>query len=255
MILIRLLSRVSIARRWWPLCIGLCTVAGGYLPTAHAETIYSYTNSQGDRVFTDQPTKGAKKIHVDPPPTIPLTPIELPRATPLPPHRGQANGAEPKNEAQSSPPSSTPAVPLVPSVLMHTPDESPPPQAPQIPQIPQSPGAAIVHQPSGPSGSPAEQGHYQSLAISEPRAGAVKAHPGGTIFVQIKLVPELDVAVGDRIRIVIDGEDKVEDSTGHRFMISGLTNGEHTLIALVARQGKNIFQSRPVVIRLSGAAE
>lgn len=252
MILIRLLPRVSVARRWWPLCIGLCTVAGGYLPTAHAETIYSYTNSQGDRVFTDQPTKGAKKIHVDPPPTIPLTPIELPRAAPLPPHGGQANGAEPKNEAQSSPPSPLPAAPLVPSVLMHTPDKSPPPLAPQMPQ---SPGAEIVHLPSGASSAAAEHGHYQSLVISEPRAGVVKAHPGGTIFVQIKLVPELDVAVGDRIRIVIDGEDKVEDSTGHRFMISGLTNGEHTLIALVARQGKNIFQSPPVVIRLSGAAE
>lgn len=230
-----------------------CLIAAA-LATAQAETIYTYTNSQGDRVFTDEPTKGARKIHVDPPPPIPLTPINLPPA--MPPPGASAGHQVAPGSMPGSPPgalsSPTPNAPLVPSVQMHAPESSSGPQTerPALPPPNVSKPAPLVST----TVSPAARGHYQALSISEPHSGPVAAHPGGTIFVQVQITPALDVTAGDRIRIVIDGEDKVEDSTGHRFMISGLSNGEHTLIALVSRQGKNIFQSSPVVIHLTGAA-
>lgn len=234
-------SPCSHARPWlrWA-SLGVCcsALASLLVPAVQAETIYSYTNSRGDTVFTDQPTKGARKIHVEPPPPIPLTPIDLPPAAPP---RPASTTVAP---AAESPASSVPSQPLVPSMLMHPPEESPAPAS-----APTPPPAPVM---AAPKASMSGHGHYQSLEITEPRSGMVKAHPGGTIFVQVKLAPALDVSVGDRIRIVIDGEDKVEDSTGHRFMISGLSEGEHTLIALVTRQGKNIFQSRPVAIHLTG---
>ena len=243
-------------RRWAQLCVGLCTLAGLLLPVVQADAIYSYKNSQGDQVFTDQPTKGAKKIHVDPPPPIPLTPINLPPATPVQPPSAPA-GAPLAPAAAVEPSSPAPKTPLVPSVLMRAPTELAPEKlAPKVSAS--SPDAGVSKSPAqimpAPKVSASAHGHYQSLVINEPKSGLLKAHPGGTIFVQINLTPVLDVTAGDRVRIVIDGEDKVEDSIGHRFMISGLTNGEHTLIALVARQGKNIFQSSPVVIHLTGAS-
>lgn len=228
------------------LSLGLvgCLIAAA-LATAQAETIYTYTNSQGDRVFTDEPTKGARKIHVDPPPPIPLTPINLPPYTPPP-------SAPVGSQAASQ---SAPQAPLVPSVQMpvtEAPASGSGPRAEPPTVLP--PSASKPAPLVSTTVSPAARGHYQTLSISEPHSGPVAAHPGGTIFVQVRITPALDVSAGDRIRIVIDGEDKVEDSTGHRFMISGLSNGEHTLIALVSRQGKNIFQSSPVVIHLTGAA-
>lgn len=233
-------------RRWAKLCAALCSLAGLLLPVVQADAIYSYKNSQGDQVFTDQPTKGAKKIHVDPPPPIPLTPIDLPSAAPA--HSPTApTSASPASPIAESPSSPSPNAPLVPSVLMKAPEESVPAA---VAGVSKSPPPVIP----APKVSASAHGHYQSLVISEPTSGVVKAHPGGTIFVQINLTPALDVTAGDRVRIVIDGEDKVEDSIGHRFMISGLNDGEHTLIALVARQGKNIFQSHPVVIHLTGAS-
>lgn len=253
--------------RWWATCqatcLATCLVGSVLVPlNAQAETIYRYTNSQGDTVFTDQPTKGAKRVHVDPPPTIPLTPIDLPPQTaPVP----KAPPAEVR-------PETSPGAPLVPSVQMHVPSTLP--AAPPISAAPETPPAAkptqsprMIHTPPPPAApetkpaSPpahfnrAAHGHYQSLRITEPSSGPVKAHAGGTIFVQVSLKPVLDVTVGDRIRIVIDGEDHVEDSTGHRFMISGLSNGQHTIIAFVSREGKNIFQSSPVVIHLTGVPD
>lgn len=247
-------------------CLATCLVGSMLVPAdAQAETIYRYTNSQGDTVFTDQPTKGAKRVHVDPPPTIPLTPIDLPPLTvPAP----KAPPAEVR-------PQTSPGAPLVPSVLMHAPLSPPalhpeshppamsPPAAPKAPAQPVLSPRTPMPVTAIPKANPAPPArfnsaahrHYQSLHITEPQPGSVTAHAGGTIFVQVDLKPVLDVTVGDRIRIVIDGEDQVEDSTGHRFMISGLSNGQHTIIAFVSREGKNIFQSTPVVIHLTGAPD
>ncbi|WP_290682054.1 DUF4124 domain-containing protein [Halothiobacillus sp. 15-55-196] len=229
-----------------------------------AETIYKYTNSKGEVVFTDQPTKGAQKLNIDPPPVIPLTPINLPPSTPpaTEPSKPAANAESPK-----------PSEPLVPSVQMQPqgtapavdtpvgkPDVSSTSQQGRITAAPAentSNAPKIVRQslPETVSSTPAippqnRNGHYQSLIITEPKAGAVTAHAGGTIFVQTKLSPELDQSVGDRMRIVIDGNTRVDDSTGQRFMISDLTPGTHAIIAIIMRKGKNIFQSNPVVIDL-----
>ncbi|HUN00583.1 MAG TPA: DUF4124 domain-containing protein, partial [Halothiobacillus sp.] len=237
-----------------PLLLAVCLS-----PLAHsasAETVYKYTNSQGDTVFTDQPTKGAQKITIDPPPVIPLTPINLPPSAPAAP----ITAAPLPNTA----PNTVPNAPLVPSMQM------PPVTQSGTPALPQGDSMTHLAPPAAPSSHPqmirsplpesaapavprvAPNGHYQSLVITEPSAGPLTAREGGTIFVQVKLNPALDVTAGDRMRIVIDGNVQVDDSTGQRFMLSNLTDGSHTLIAIVMRHGQNIFQSNPVVIQVSG---
>jgi hypothetical protein len=231
---------------------------------AEAETVYKYINDKGEIVFTDQPTKGAQKINIVPPPVIPLTPINLPTNTPPPaPAKPSTDTNAPK-----------PATPMIPSVQMQPPDDTPAVNiapskpversAPTQNQITAAPANTtnnaprIIRQPlpetqATESAIPPQKrnGHYQSLVITEPKAGPVTAHAGGTIFVQTKLSPVLDQSVGDRMRIVIDGNIRVDDSTGQRFMISDLSPGTHAIIAIVMRHGKNIFQSNPVVIHLS----
>ena len=135
-------------------------------------------------------------------------------------------------------------------------------QANVVPAAPTDTAPRIIRQPL-PEAQTATQaippqkrnGHYDSLVITEPKAGPVTAHAGGTIFVQTKLTPALDLSVGDRMRIVIDGNTRVDGSTGQRFMISDLPSGTHAIIAIVMRKGKNIFQSNPVVIHLSQGAD
>ena len=219
------------------------------LGSAQAEDIYTYTNSQGDVVFTDHPTKGAKKITVNPPPPIPLTPIALPPTAPTTP-------AVPAPGAPAAA-SGTPGA-LVPSLPM-TPPPIATPGSPALPagdQLhPANPTTTPPAQPAAQSTPPMARrsDHYQSLQITEPKAGIVTAHAGGTIFVQTELQPALDITAGDRLRILIDGTTRVDDSTGNRFMISDLTPGTHAIIAVIMRHGKNIFQSNPVVIQLQAA--
>jgi hypothetical protein len=141
--------------------------------------------------------------------------------------------------------SGTPALPQGDS-LIHMAPPTTPGGNPQIIRSPLPESAA----PAVPRVMP--NGHYQSLVITEPQAGAVTAREGGTIFVQVKLSPALDITAGDRMRIVIDGEVQVDDSTGQRFMLNNITNGNHAIIAIVMRHGQNIYQSNPVVVQVSG---
>lgn len=261
------------ATRLLSIVLALATLAAqAFAPSgAQAETVYKYTNSKGEIVFTDQPTKGAQKIDIVPPPVIPLTPINLPPSTPPAP-------APAPSKPTTDTGSQTPSAPLVPSVQMQPPSETPAavggmnqpatgnaPQQNQANVAPAEPAEAaprIIRQPlpeaqtSTPAIPPQKRnGHYDSLVITEPKAGPVTAHAGGTIFVQTKLSPALDLSVGDRMRIVIDGNTRVDGSTGQRFMISDLPSGTHAIIAIVMRKGKNIFQSNPVVIHLSQGAD
>lgn len=234
-----------------------CALISG---NTQAEDIYTYTNSQGDVVFTDHPTKGAKKITVNPPPAIPLTPINLPPPTPpTPPVAAPAPVIPPAGAGGSLVPSMSmtpPSAPTAPSVAapIATPGSPSLPAGDQI--QPSAPQAKPAYTPlstlnTPPVSQPSD--HYQTLQITEPKAGLVTAHAGGTIFVQTVLTPALDISAGDRIRILIDGTTRVDDSTGNRFMISDLTAGTHAIIAAVMRHGKNIFQSNPVVIQLQDA--
>ncbi|WP_298219080.1 DUF4124 domain-containing protein [Halothiobacillus sp.] len=231
---------------------------------AEAETVYKYINSKGEVVFTDQPTKGAQELNIIPPPVIPLTPINLPPATT--PTTGSL-------KPTGNPEATKPSAPLIPSVQMQPPGATPtadpsigkpvavnPPEQDQTKAAPSETTANTPQidrhllpeaQESTPAIPPQKRtGYYQSLIITEPKAGTAIAHAGGTIFVQTKLSPEMDLSVGDRMRIVIDGNIRVDDSTGQRFMISGLSPGTHAIIAIVMRKDKNIFQSNPVVIHL-----
>ncbi|WP_407276078.1 hypothetical protein [Halothiobacillus sp. DCM-1] len=228
--------------------------------SAQAEDIYTYTNSQGDVVFTDHPTKGAKKITVTPPPPIPLTPINLPPPTPVAPPA--VNPAAAGQTPAASPNALVPSVPMTPPPVTPAPMPSAPLATPGSPSLPAGDqlkaAQPTLTAPSAPAAAtpPMTQrsNHYQTLQITEPKAGVVNARAGGTIFVQTELSPPLDITAGDRLRILIDGNTRVDDSTGNRFMISDLTPGTHAIIAVVMRQGKNIFQSNPVVIQLQPAA-
>lgn len=235
---------------------------------AQAEAIYKYINSKGEVVFTDQPVKGAKRMNIIPPPVIPLTPINLPPSKPSAP---SPEAAKPASASGASKPSA----PLVPSMQMQPLGGAPtlggtaskPAGSNTIEhnQSTTSPAAStgssprIIRQPlpAATAATPPQKakGQYQSLTITEPKAGPVSAHAGGTIFVQTKLKPGLDLSKGDRMRIVIDGNTRVDDSTGQRFMISDLPAGTHSIIAIVMRKGKNIVQSNPVVIQLSRGAD
>ncbi|MVF13866.1 DUF4124 domain-containing protein [Ketobacter sp. MCCC 1A13808] len=48
--------------------------------SAQAETVYKYTDKDGNTVFTDEPTKGAEKMDVKPVATVPAIPV--PKNTP-----------------------------------------------------------------------------------------------------------------------------------------------------------------------------
>lgn len=107
-----------------------------------------------------------------------------------------------------------------------------------------------------PSNAPAGSGEtaaeepagYRHLAIVEPTDGEVASRLQGSITVALVMQPNL--RDGDRIRILVDGEARVRDSTGRRHLINGLTSGEHVLVAQIHRDGEVIKESAPVRFQL-----
>jgi len=235
-------------------------------PAAHAQgdgtTIYKYIDSDGNIVFTDHPTKGAQKIHVNPPPPIPLTPVHIDNDNGK---KGEQPSAPPKDQSQehkSSPP--------LPQMRMKPPaGQTPPPAhqandggqtASQSSVTPATPSPSAEPQPQSKEQPVGHQGNattYRSLKVVSPRPGLQIAKPGGTIIVQLKPDPALDTAAGDRFRITIDGNTVVDDSTSTRHMINGLKPGPHALVAMVIRQvsnqARNLIESKPLQFELAKA--
>lgn len=128
------------------------------LGAASASTIYSYTDAQGNTVFTDEPRDGAERIEVDPPPPIPLRQLDLP--PPITP----PSSASPTSLPDAPEPSRQPALPAE----TQSQTTAPSPQVPSTPeqapaeQAAEAPVERVEHEHGGwtetttrpPSGAP-----------------------------------------------------------------------------------------------------
>lgn len=244
----------------------LALTAGNATALADDTTIYKYIDSDGNIVFTDHPTKGAEKIEVNPPPPIPMTPVEIPE-TPTKPVK--PNPAETHPEPKAS---------AVPQIRMTPEGGTEPVQQDNTPAPLSQPATKMLQAPATPvpapsttpanndttaaqttTPTPATSPDYQSLRVTSPTPGLQIAKPGGTIIVQLALTPTLNAAAGDRFRIVIDGTTMVDDSTSERHLISGLKPGQHTLVGMVIRQrnnhAQNLIESKPLIFELAKASK
>lgn len=197
--------------RLWPLLLVLLA------QPLSAAKIYQYTNSAGETVFTDEPVEGATVHEVEDAPVIPMTPVDMP---------------EPRQE---------------PSVA--TDRTGPSADIPAYAPAGSGETADAAADREGASREAAgEPAGYQHLAIVEPADGEVASRLQGTITVSLVMQPNL--RSGDRIRILVDGEARVRDSTGRRHLINGLTPGEHVLVAQIHRDGEVVKESAPVRFQL-----
>lgn len=176
-----------------------------------AAKVYQYTNDAGETVFTDEPVEGATVHEVEDAPVIPMTPVDIP---------------EPRDPARSETQSS------------HGASDTPPDSA----AMSGSPSSAQTGQEAS------EPPGYRHLAIVEPADGEVASRLQGSITVGLVMQPNLQG--GDRVRILVDGEPRVRDSSGRRHLINGLAPGEHVLVAQIHRDGEVIKESAPVRFQL-----
>lgn len=194
----------------WPLLLVLAQ------PLSAAK-IYQYTNSAGETVFTDEPVEGATVHEVEDAPVIPMTPVDVPEPRqdePVSTDRSAPSADAPRDTATGSGEASGTT----------------------------TGGEAASREAGG------ESAGYQHLAIVEPADGEVASRLQGSITVALVMQPNL--RGGDRIRILVDGEARVRDSTGRRHLINGLAPGEHELVAQIHRDGEVIKASAPVRFQL-----
>jgi hypothetical protein len=197
--------------------LGLVALTAIALP-ASAATIYQYTNSAGETVFTDEPVAGAKVHEIESAPVIPMEPVELPEAS--------------SPQAPARPSSGrTPATPASPS--------------PDATSQAQSADAADQ--------APAEPATYQRLAIVEPVDGEVASRPHNSITIELAIEPGLQR--DDRVFIMVDGQPRVKDSTGRRHLLNGLASGQHELVAQIRRDGEVLLESAAVRFSLVTPAQ
>ena len=199
----------------WPLLLVLAQ------PLSAAK-IYQYTNSAGETVFTDEPVEGATVHEVEDAPVIPMTPVNVPE-----PRQG-----EPAPTGRSEPSADVPS--YAPAGSGETADAEDGREAAS---------REAADEPAG----------YRHLAIVEPADGEVASRLQGSITVALVMQPNL--RGGDRIRILVDGEARVRDSTGRRHLINGLTPGEHVLVAQIHRDGEVIKESAPVRFQLMTSSQ
>ena len=197
--------------RLWPLLLVLLA------QPLSAAKIYQYTNSAGETVFTDEPVEGATVHEVEDAPVIPMTPVDMPEPRQKPSATTDRTG----------PSADVPA--YAPAGSGETADAA---------ADREGASREAADEPAG----------YQHLAIVEPADGEVASRLQGTITVSLVMQPNLHS--GDRIRILVDGEARVRDSTGRRHLINGLTPGEHVLVAQIHRDGEVVEESAPVRFQL-----
>lgn len=201
----------------WPL--GLIALMGVVMPGSAAK-VYQYTNSAGETVFTDEPVAGATVHEVESAPVIPMEPVELPEST--------------SPEAPSQPPA----------------DDAPGTAAGTSPDTPSGTSSAESAPASDAATPPAV---YQHLAITEPVDGEVASRPHGSITIELAIQPGLQR--DDRVFILVDGQPRVQESTGRRHLINGLAPGRHELVAQIRRNGEVLLESAPVGFQLVTPAQ
>lgn len=180
-----------------------------------AAKIYQYTNSAGETVFTDEPVEGATVHEVEDAPVIPMEPVEVPE--PEPAERPEPEASEPRPAEDAAAETSVDN------------DEAASPSDQEAQAEAQEPA-------------------YRHLSIVEPADGEVASRLQGSITVELAMQPNLQD--GDRIRILVDGEPHVRDSSGRRHLINGLAPGKHVLVAQIHRDGEVVKESAPVRFQL-----
>ncbi len=201
--------------RWvhllWPLLLALAQ------PSAAAK-IYQYTNDAGETVFTDEPVEGATVHEVEDAPVIPMTPVKVPEPAPV--EGARSGAADPRSAGEGDADAGT---------SVGNDDAAPPSSGQETRTDTQEPA-------------------YRHLAIVEPADGEVASRLQGSITVGLVMQPNLQG--GDRVRILVDGEPRVRDSSGRRHLINGLAPGEHVLVAQIHRNGEVVKESAPVRFQL-----
>lgn len=187
----------------------------GVVQPGTAAKVYQYTNSAGETVFTDEPVAGAKVHEVESAPVIPMEPVELPESSPAGAPSDAPRQAAPDNPTNASSPAET--------------------------------APAASQQPSP------EPASYERLAIVEPVDGEVASRPHNSITIELAIQPGLQR--DDRVFILVDGQSRVQDSTGRRHLLNGLAPGRHELIAQIRRNGEVLVESAPVRFQLITPAQ
>lgn len=94
---------------------------------------------------------------------------------------------------------------------------------------------------------------YEHFQIVEPVDGEVASRVSGSITIELAIQPALQS--GDRLRVLIDGQPYVKDSTGRRHLVNGLPSGEHLITAQIRRDGEVVREAPTVRFRLITAAQ
>ncbi|MFW5954789.1 MAG: DUF4124 domain-containing protein [Guyparkeria sp.] len=195
-----------------------------------AAKIYQYTNSEGETVFTDEPTEGATVHEVESAPVMPMKPVETPEVlTADDLHRPEAAEKRGQQSARESG-AGRQAVPE-------------PPAGQQAAE-----SAARSDEPSREEPSKEEASQpgqdYDHFEVVDPVDGEVASRLKDAITVELAIQPGL--RDGDRVRILVDGDAHVKDSSGRRHLVNGLSPGKHEITAQIRRDDEVIRESRPV---------
>lgn len=196
--------------------IGLAGLVSVWLSPAAATKVYQYQNSAGETVFTDQPVEGATVHEIESAPVIPMEPVAPPEVLTAD-DLHQPDPAEVEGQSgQSGPQSAVPA-------------ESPPAE---------------------PEKTAADYEHFQ---IVDPVDGEVASRMSGSITIELAIQPALQSA--DRLRVLIDDQPYVKDSTGRRHLVNGLSPGEHVITAQIRRDGEVVRETPAVRFQLMTPAQ
>ena len=92
---------------------------------------------------------------------------------------------------------------------------------------------------------------YRAIALLSPQPGETVHDNRGDLPVEITLVPPLQVALGHRLQLSLDGQPLGPRWDVQRFVAPGIARGEHTLQASVmASDGTVLIATKPVPFQL-----
>jgi hypothetical protein len=96
----------------------------------------------------------------------------------------------------------------------------------------------------------AQPSAYTSIAIVQPANEATVFDNAGNVDVKVALSPAPDLDAGDRIALLLDGQQAALQSTT-QFSLGSVVRGEHRLEArIVDRNGSTVIASAPVKFHL-----
>ena len=94
------------------------------------------------------------------------------------------------------------------------------------------------------------QQRYGRIAITQPQDGATVFNNAGHVNVGIRISPAPELAPGDRIELLLDGN-RIARAQGEQFTLDSVDRGEHRLQArIVGRDGDTVLESGPVTFYL-----